>query len=157
MTSRRSLQKRPPRLDPGDPEIERLSRYTPPFVDDVTKIGERLRAAGSRVFVLTLPSLYLSGERPTPEALELGTLPPFTDNPYVLAALAARYNQLLRELTDESGFEVIDLASWNRESLRPRHAYFASASALNELGQAGMGERVAERLAGELRPQPAPP
>ena len=113
---------KPRRLDPGDPEIERLSRYTPPFVDDVRRIGERLRAAGSRVFVLTLPSLYLSGERPTPEALEIGTLPRFTDNPYVLAAAAARYNQLLRELTDESGFEVIDLASWNRESLRPRHA-----------------------------------
>jgi glycosyltransferase involved in cell wall biosynthesis len=151
------LQERARRIDPTDPEIERLSRYTPPFVDDVRKIGERLRAAGSRVFVLTLPSLYLSGERPTQEALAIGTLPRFTDNPYVLAAAAARYNQLLRELTDENGFQVIDLASWSRETLQPRHAYFASASALNELGQERMGERVAERLAAELRAQPVAP
>jgi hypothetical protein len=146
-------QERPRRLDPTDPDIERLSRYTPPFVDDVREIGERLRAAGSRVFVLTLPSLYLSGERPTQEDLAIGVLPRFTDNPYVLAAAVARYNQLLRELTDEHGFEVIDLASWNRETLRPRHSYFVSAAALNELGQQRMGERVAERLAAEL---PAP-
>jgi hypothetical protein len=144
------LAERPQRPDPDDPEIGRLSRYRPPFLDEVRRIGETLRARGSRVFILTLPSLYLSGERPTPEALAIGVLPRFTDNPYVLAALVARYNQLLREMADQSGFEVIDLSAWSRETLRPRHAYFASAAALNEIGQERMGQRIAARLHAEL-------
>jgi hypothetical protein len=96
--------------------------------------------------VVTLPSLYVSGERPTPEAIKLGLLPRFTDNPYALAALASRYNQRLREIVDGNDLELIDFASWSREGLRPRHRYFASPSALNEEGQRVMGEQVARHL-----------
>jgi hypothetical protein len=108
------------------------------------------RERGSHVYLLTLPSLYLSGERPEPEALAIGRLPRFTDNPYTLAAVISRYNQLLRETADQEGVELIDLASWARETLKPRHHYFASTLALNEAGQLQMGRRIASRLSRAL-------
>jgi hypothetical protein len=144
------LPDRPLRPDPHDPEIQRLGRYEPPFLDDVKRLAEGLRAAEIPVFVLTVPTLYVSGERPTEQALELGVLPRFTDNPYVLAALASRYNQRLRELADGSGLELIDVAAWGREALKPRHRYFASPSALNEEGQQRMGALVAQRVHASL-------
>jgi cellulose synthase/poly-beta-1,6-N-acetylglucosamine synthase-like glycosyltransferase/lysophospholipase L1-like esterase len=141
-----------PRVDPDDPEIHRFGTYDPSFIGDIGKIGTEMAEAGSRVFVLTLPSLYVSGERPSADALSIGVLPRFTDNPYALAALLSRYNQLLRELADRHGFALIDVASWSREALRPRHEYFASAVVLNEKGQERMGVRIAERLKRELEP-----
>jgi lysophospholipase L1-like esterase len=143
-------RQRPIRPDPEDSEIHRATAYTPPFLEDVRRIARSLRERGSHVYLLTLPSLYLSGERPEPEALAIGRLPRFTDNPYTLAAVISRYNQLLRETADQEGVELIDLASWARETLKPRHHYFASTLALNEAGQLQMGRRIASRLSRAL-------
>ena len=45
----------------------------------------------------------LDGRDPSPRALEIGHLPTFTDNPFVLARMAERYNEALRALARDRG------------------------------------------------------
>ena len=148
---RQALQdyERPRRPDPQAPEIRALDDYTPSFLGDIEQIVEALQSAGSRVVLLTLPGLYATDEPPSPRALEVGHLPTFTDNPYVLARMAGVYNEALRALGTKRSLQVVDLETWSRKALRPREDHFFDSVHLYEASQ----DLVAAYLALELAPQ----
>ena len=80
------------------PAVQRLDDYAPAFIEDVERIIQEMQSVGSRVLLITLPGLYTMEEEPSDLALEKGHLPPYTENPYVLAKAAERYNIALRNL-----------------------------------------------------------
>jgi lysophospholipase L1-like esterase len=121
----------------------------------VVQIIEAMEAVGSRVVLVTLPGLYTTREAPTPEALETGHLPPTTDNPYEIAVMTERYDELLRELARERDLPLIDLERWADRALVPRHAWFVDSVHLTEEGQALIGAYMAEQLAPRIRAQDA--
>jgi lysophospholipase L1-like esterase len=85
-------------------------------------------------------------EEPSAQALEVGHLPTFTDNPYVLAKISQEYNKTLRRLGKSHGLLVVDLEEWSRGSLKPRDRYFFDSVHLYEEGQSRIGAFLAEQL-----------
>ena len=114
---------------------------------DVQEVVRALRATGSTVILITLPCLYTLDAPPTDKALQIGDMPSFTSNPYVLAKLADRYNAELRALAQRENVRVIDLDAWSRLALRPRDAYFVNAVHLNLEAQEMAGRYIAAELA----------
>jgi hypothetical protein len=108
---------------------------------------DEMQAAGSRVVLVTLPGLYASDRDPSPRALEIGHLPAFTDNPFVLARMAERYNDQLRRLASERGLGLVDLDSWCRQELRPADEHFVDSVHLDERSQERAGTFLAQALA----------
>jgi lysophospholipase L1-like esterase/signal recognition particle subunit SEC65 len=137
---------RPKHPDRNAREVRLLDAFTPSFLPDMMAIIEGMQASGSRVVLLTLPGLYAMDEDPSPRALEIGHLPTFTDNPFVLARMADRYNEVLRGLARERGCDLVDLAAWSREALRPRDAQFLDSVHLVELAQQKLGIHLADAL-----------
>jgi lysophospholipase L1-like esterase len=142
--------RQPKRPDPDAPELERLAGYRPRFLADVAALVRELSAAGVRVYVATLPGLYLRDAAPSARALEIGHLPQFTDNPYVVAAMADGYNEALRALAGETGAGLIDLDAWSRTAFEPRDAYFTDTVHLTEIGQERIGAEIARAIASDL-------
>jgi lysophospholipase L1-like esterase len=138
------------RPDAQDPVLRLLHDYTPSFLGDVERISVELRDAGSIVVLVTLPGLYRTGEPPSARALAVGHLPRFTDNPYVLAAMAERYNDALRHLAAQHDLELVDLDQWSRRELDPPERFFFDSVHLWEEGQARIGTYLAETLAHHL-------
>ncbi len=138
---------RPKRPDRNAAELQRLDGYVPPFLPDVVRIVEAMRAAGSRVVILTLPGLYATDREPSPRALRIGHLPTFTDNPFVLARMADRYNEALRTLARDRGLDLVDLDRWGRETLQPPDEHFIDSVHLDELSQERLGIHLADALA----------
>jgi lysophospholipase L1-like esterase len=141
------------RPDPRDPLLDLLRDYTPSFLGDVERIGIEMRDAGSVVVLATLPGLYRTDAPPSARALAVGHLPRFTDNPYVLAAMAERYNDALRHMAAKHALELADLDRWAREELVPPERFFFDSVHLWEEGQAELGVHLAETLRHHL---PAP-
>jgi len=139
---------RPKQPDRYAPELRLLELYVPSFMPDVVRIVEAMRAAGSRVVILTLPGLYSTEREPSARALEIGHLPTFTDNPIVLARMAERYNDALRTLARQLRLDLVDLDLWARQTLQPPDEHFIDSVHLDELSQ----ERVGIYLAGALAP-----
>ena len=81
-----------------------------------------MQAAGSRVVILTLPGLYQTDRDPSPRALEIGHLPTFTDNPFVLARMAELYSELSGRLPATVGWRSSTSPAGHarRSSLRRR-------------------------------------
>lgn len=140
----------PKRPDRGAQAVQLASGYTPSFLPDVVRIVDEMRAAGSQVVLVTLPGLYASDRHPSPRALEIGHLPTFTDNPFVLARMAERYNDQLRELARERGLLLVDLDAWCRRELQPTEAHFVDSVHLDERSQERAGIFLAQALAPEL-------
>ena len=136
-------QKRP---DPTAPELALLEGYVPSFLPDVVRIIESMEAAGSRVVILTLPGLYTTDRTPSPRALDIGHLPTFTDNPFVLARMAERYNETLRGIARSRGLGVVDLDLWSRETLTPPEEHYIDSVHLDELAQEQAGVHLARAL-----------
>lgn len=136
------------RPDADAPELRRLDGFVPTFMGDVEEITRELRPAGITVVLITLPGLYTLDAPPSEAALRIGNMPTFTDNPYVLAKMAERYNAELRALGLRERLPVIDLDQWSRTALIPRDQYFANAVHLTEAGQ----EMAGHYIAGELVP-----
>ena len=113
-------------------------------------IVREMRAAGTKVVLLTLPGLYTSDAPISEKALKIGHLPSFTDNPYVFAKMTEGYNAALRRLAERDDVQVIDLESWSRSALTPRDRYFADTVHLHEDGQELLGAYLAEQLAPAL-------
>jgi lysophospholipase L1-like esterase len=139
---------RPKRPDRTAPEIALLDDYQPSFVPQLVRIVEAMRAAGSRVVILTLPGLYQMDRDPSPRALEIGHLPTSTDNPFVLARTAGRYNETLRAIAKDRGLALVDLEAWARETLKPADEHFVDSVHLDERSQ----EQAGLYLAGVLAP-----
>ena len=145
-----SAYRKEKRADPQDPVLARLSGVVPGFLAEVQQIAHAFRAAGSRVFLITLPGLFVSDEMPSEEAMRIGHLPLFTANPLVLARLSENYNAALRDFAGRDGFGLIDLDRWSRSALRPRERYFFDSVHFNEDGQALVGREIAAHLASDL-------
>jgi hypothetical protein len=96
--------------------------------------------------LVTLPGLYAMDEEPSDLALQVGHLPTFTDNPYVLAKMSEQYNIALRNLAAQRGLLVIDLEQWSKTALQPRDQYFFDSVHLYEEGQAMIGLYMAQEL-----------
>ncbi len=111
-----------------------------------------MEAAGSRVVILTLPGLYTTDRDPSPAALAIGHLPTFTDNPFVLARMAERYNDVLRALARGRGLGVVDLDRWSRQSLTPPEGHYIDSVHLDERAQEQVGTQVAQAILG-MRPE----
>jgi lysophospholipase L1-like esterase len=139
---------RPKRPDRTAPEIALLDDYQPSFVPQLVRIVEAMKAAGGRVVILTLPGLYAMDRDPSPRALEIGHLPTSTDNPFVLARMAGRYNETLRAIAKDRGLDLVDLEAWARESLQPAEEHFIDSVHLDERSQ----EQAGLYLAGALAP-----
>jgi hypothetical protein len=102
-----------------------------------------MRVSGSRVVLFARPGLYEVDREPTENMLKMGHLPTYTDNPYVLAALSARLNELLRQLARTESVDLIDLEAWSRTVLNPRERYFFDSVHLTDEGQAMLGRYLA--------------
>jgi lysophospholipase L1-like esterase len=74
-------------------------------------------------------------------------MPPFTDNPFVLARMAERYNDELRALARARDLTLVDLDEWCRRELQPTEAFFVDSVHLDEGTQERAGWRLAEALA----------
>ncbi|MFQ5585210.1 MAG: SGNH/GDSL hydrolase family protein [Thermodesulfobacteriota bacterium] len=136
---------------PKNPErgargVRSLDRYTFSFMNDVEEIVREMQSAGSMVVVLTLPGLFVMDGEVTGRALEIGHLPTFTDNPYVIAKMSEEYNKGLRRLAQKYNLRVIDLDEWSRDALNPRDAYFSDSVHLYEEGQEMIGKYMAREL-----------
>jgi lysophospholipase L1-like esterase len=105
-----------------------------------------MRASGSEVVLITLPGLFIMDEEPSPQALKVGHLPTFTDNPYVLAKISMEYNKRIRRLAKSEDLLLIDLEEWSRESLKPRDQFFFDSVHVYEEGQMRIGQYLAEQL-----------
>jgi lysophospholipase L1-like esterase len=127
-------------------ELRKVPSYTPQEMKPVEELTRTLASSGSRVALLTLPGLYTMHEPPSERALRIGHLPPFTDNPYVVAKLTDEYNGALRALAEEMELQLVDLAAWSNSALSPRDAFFHDAVHLNEEGLRKLGEYLAAEL-----------
>lgn len=137
---------RPKHPDPSAPIVRQLEGAKPEFLRDVEAIVDGMKASGSKVVLVTLPSLYSTGDAPTERALELGHLPDFTDNPYVLAKLAEQYNESLRALAAQRAVRLVDLEVWAKTALSPRDRYFSDSVHLTERGQEKLGTYLATQI-----------
>jgi lysophospholipase L1-like esterase len=127
-------------------EIAGLREFVPVFFSEVRQIVRALRSSGSRVILLTLPGLYELDEAPTEHMLQIGHLPTYTDNPYVLAALNARFNDLLRQIAVEESAQLIDVEGWSRSAFDPRDRYFFDSVHFTDEGQAMLGRFLADQI-----------
>jgi lysophospholipase L1-like esterase len=146
---------RPKRPDRAASDVRLADVYVPPFLADVARIVDAMQAAGSQVVILTLPGLYATDREPSPRALELGHLPTFTDNPFVLARMAERTNEALRALARERSLALVDLERWGNEALAPPDEHFIDSVHLDEPSQVRLGERLADAIAPLLCERPA--
>lgn len=120
--------------------------YFPPFMQDVEYLVEALSAAGTRVILMTLPGLFSTSQTPSEKAMEMGHLPEFTTNPFVLARRSELYNSALKKLSLKKGITLIDLEEWSREGLRPRDAFFSDSVHLTPDGMVRLAEKIGEEL-----------
>ena len=88
--------------------------------------------------------------KPTPQALKIGHLPEFTENPFVLAKLTERYNIALRVLAKRRDLGLIDLEKWSVQALRPREDFFLDSVHLTGSGLDMIGNYMADQLANRI-------
>ena len=96
--------------------------------------------------LITLPGLFSNERFASPRALEIGHLPYFTNNAFVLAQMAANYNQALRELAHKQGLALIDLDRWSRNAFPDPEQWFFDSVHLKAEGQLRVGEYLAHEL-----------
>lgn len=142
---------KPKNPDRDAPEVKRLDAYVPSFMDQVEEIVKEMQSAGGLVLLVTLPGIYSMDEEPSQASLEKGHVPDFTDNPYVLARMAERYNAALRELAERNGLQVIDLEKWARTALQPREGFFFDSVHLYDKGQVMIGEYMARAVTSAVK------
>ncbi len=134
----------------GSPDVTHAANYIPPFLDEIVEIIKRFKTEGARVYLISLPGLFVDGKALSRAALAKGHLPPFTDNPYVLAKMTARYNASLRELAQIYQTGLIDLAQWGKSNLVPRDEYFTDSVHLTGEGLRKIGHRIAKEIMSDL-------
>ncbi len=134
------------RLDPSAPDLANVAHMTPAFFGQIRQIVRDLKQGGSQVVVFTLPGLYTREAIPTEAMLRIGHLPSYSNNPYVLAAATARFNDLLRQLAREEQVNLVDLDAWSRTAFVPREQYFFDSVHLTDDGQRMIGVYLATAL-----------
>ena len=142
----REMLERIPVPDANSADVVYAADYSPPYLGQIGELVERFQNRGAKVFLITLPELFVSDEEPSDKALKIGHLPDFSTNPYVLAKISERYNQSLRDLASRRGVGLIDLAVWSKHHLTPRDEFFSDSVHLTSEGLARVGGFVAEQL-----------
>ncbi|MFH0798847.1 MAG: SGNH/GDSL hydrolase family protein [Pseudomonadota bacterium] len=132
--------------DKNAPQVHSAEGYNPKFLKDIAKIIDEMQSVGSKVVIITIPSLYIMEEEPSERAFKVGFLPPYTNNPYVLAKLIEQYNFDLRRLAKQRGLQVIDLEKWGKKIMRPRDIFFDDTSHPTEETSELIGKHIAEEL-----------
>ncbi|MGH7232101.1 MAG: SGNH/GDSL hydrolase family protein [Nitrospiraceae bacterium] len=127
-------------------DTDDAGEYKPSFVNQMELIVKEMQTIGSRVALVTLPGLYSMDEWPSEQALKIGHLPVYTDNPFVLARVTQQYNQALRELARTHDVPLIDLEAWAKETFQPVDAYFVDSVHLTDEGQQMIGVFLASKL-----------
>lgn len=148
------LYSRDPKPYSDAPDVVSLKAYTPPFLDKIEAIIDEFQLIGADIVLLTLPGLFSTTVSPSPRALEIGHLPYFTENPYVLATLTERYNAALRDLAVRRRLDIIDLEKWSYSVFQPRDAFFSDSVHLTAQGLDMVGDFMADRLANMLLQKP---
>ena len=148
------LYLREPKPFPNTADVQGLNAYTPPFLEKIEAIVDAFQSNGTEVVLLTLPGLFSTTVPPSPRALEIGHLPYFTENPYVLAKLTERYNATLRDLAVRRGLVIIDLEKWSNGVFQPRDAFFSDSVHLTARGLDMVGDFIADHLANRLLKKP---
>jgi len=146
----RKMYNRSLKPDLSSPEVQRLHDYIPPFMGRIERLIDEFESIGTRVVLVTLPGLFTVSANPSPQALKIGHLPYFTENPFVLAKLTERYNAALRALAARRGLGIVDLEKWSAEAFKPREAFFSDSVHLTAHGLEMIGNFMADRLAGRL-------
>ena len=142
----KEMLERIPVPDANSADVVYAADYSPPYLGQIGELVERFQNRGAKVFLITLPELFVSDEEPSDKALKIGHLPDFSTNPYVLAKISERYNQSLRDLASRRGVGLIDLAVWSKNHLTPRDAFFSDSVHLTGEGLARAGGFIAEQL-----------
>ncbi|NQU56339.1 MAG: SGNH/GDSL hydrolase family protein [Rhodospirillales bacterium] len=151
----REMLARTPRPDAQSEDVMYAENYIPPFLEQIEKLIDRFEAKGSSVFLLTLPGLFVSDEKPTMKAIKKGHLPAFSVNSFVLAKITERYNKSLRDLAARRGLGLIDLAAWSDQNLSPREDFFSDSVHLTSEGLRRVGVFIAEELKSSIGKEPA--
>ncbi|MEW6203612.1 MAG: SGNH/GDSL hydrolase family protein, partial [bacterium] len=138
--------------DKNDKEAQRAENYTPPFINDVTEIVERVREKDAVPVVITLAGLFLADRQPSQESIDLKHLPPFTDNAYAFARMASNYNNLLRRYARRNSVHLIDLDRWSYRAFREREKWFFDSVHPVAAGQVEIGEHIASELQNVFHP-----
>ena len=142
-----ALRAKPMQPDANTAEVARYRDYQSPAVERLEHLGDALAQGGCSVVLGTLPGLFASAEVPTAEALARGHLPEFTDNPFVLAAMAEGLARDVRGLAARKGWRVLDLEAWGWTELRPRADWFSDSVHLTAAGLDRLGQYAADQLA----------
>jgi lysophospholipase L1-like esterase len=137
---------KPKHPDPHARDLTRFDGFVPMFLPEIRQIVHEMRSGGSRVVLFTLPGLYELDREPTAYMTKIGHLPTYTDNPYVLAKLTTRLNDLLRQMAREESADLIDLERWSRTALTPRERYFFDSVHLTDEGQEMLGRYLASQF-----------
>lgn len=135
-----------PKLDPDVSRRKKWPMEKMAFTKDVEQLIKAFRAMGAKVYVMTLFGLFQSDREPTKAALNIGHLPPWTDNPYDLAAVVDQYNMYLHHIAARSNVALIDFQAWGRKSLQPPESYFFDSVHFNPKGLRSLGKFLAEAL-----------
>lgn len=142
--------KKPKKWKRDEKPLKNIMNHISHVIADVQKILEEMRSSGSEVVIITLPGLFSSREEPSEDALRKGHLPPYTNNPFILARIGEEYNHSLRELAKRLNLEFIDLEEWCNQNLHPKEKFFIDSVHLTEIGQELIGKYIAEKLRGKI-------
>lgn len=140
--------------DPDAPAVKNWRTTEIKFLNDVEALIQGLRSSGSQVYIVTLLGLYKSESPPSPQALEVGHLPYWTENPFVLASLTDKYNHDLRQMALDLNVKLIDLQAWGDEVLTPPEKYMFDSVHFNLSGLKKVGKYLAEELIHDVAVNP---
>ena len=129
-----------------DPLLNKIENYIPWFYNDLMRIINEFQEIGSKVVLITLPGLYSMNRIPDKSTLEKGHLPTYTNNPYVIAKLTTRYNNILKQHAGLCQISLVNLEKWCESNLQPVESYFIDSVHLDENGQTKIGLYLANQL-----------
>ena len=127
-------------------KIQSLQANYPDTVERIKEIASYLHNNGAKVFVITLPSIFVSGREPSEQVMKQGHLPRFENDPMVFAAMVDGLNNALRIAANDGHFGLIDLAGWAKEKFTPADQYFVDSVHLTPAGLISSGEFIARKL-----------
>ena len=132
--------------DIDSPEIKQIQSRPLDFEDDLSQLVSELRAMDTEVYLVSLFGLFQVDQMPSEEAMRIGHLPAWTDNPYVLAVLADLTNDSMRRLSEQDHVHYVNMQSWGRETLRPPEKFFFDSVHFNLEGLQRVGGFLAKML-----------
>ncbi len=100
---------KPKHIQRDAPEVSALDGFTPTFMTELETIVKEMRGCRKRSCLAHVARSLCHGRGALSQALKVGHLPTFTDNPYVLAKISEEYNKRLRRLAKSQNLLLVDL------------------------------------------------